>query len=55
MKRLDRIDTQTLAAVLALLGLGLGVAWVASPGWALIVMSALVLLYIVLPDQRATP
>lgn len=51
MKRLDRIDTTALAAILAVLTLGLGVAWVASPGWALIVISALVLVYIILPDQ----
>lgn len=48
----DGLDPQVLGAVLALLALGIGVAWVASPGWALIVLSALVLIYIVLPDQR---
>lgn len=53
MKHLDSIDTQSLVAILALLVLGLGVAWVASPGWALIVVSALVLVYIILPDQGA--
>lgn len=51
MKHLDRIDPQALAAILAVIVLGIGVAWVASPGWALIIMSALVLAYIILPDQ----
>lgn len=55
MKHLNQMDTQALVAVLALLGLGLGVAWVASPGWALIVISTLVLIYVVLPDQRVAP
>jgi hypothetical protein len=50
---LDGLDAQALAAVLALLVLGLGVASVFSIGWALIVMAALVLAYVVLPDRSA--
>ena len=48
MKRL----TPELAAIVALAVLGLGVGMVAGVGWALIVVSALVLAYIVLPDQN---
>lgn len=49
---IDRLDLTVLIAIFAVLALGLGVAWVSSPGWGLIVVSALVLIYIVLPDQK---
>lgn len=49
---LDGLDTDTLLAVLGLLCMGIGVAWVLSPGWALIVMAVLVLGYVVLPDRK---
>lgn len=49
MKQLPLTD---LLALLCLVGLTVGVALVASLGWALIVLSALVLLYLLLPDQR---
>lgn len=52
---IDSLDLQALVAILALLGLGLGVALVTTPGWGLVVVSALVLVYIVLPDQKAAP
>lgn len=52
MKRLDSLDLQFLAAVLAMLVLALGVALVSQPGWGLVVIGGLVLAYIVLPDQR---
>lgn len=45
--------SQEVIAIGALAVLGVGVAVVASPGWALIVVSALVLAYVVLPDQSA--
>jgi hypothetical protein len=44
-----------LLALMCLIGLTVGVALVASLGWALIVLSALVLIYLLLPDQRANP
>ena len=53
MKRLRL--TQDHAALAALAGIGLGVALVASLGWALIVVSALVLVYVILPDQSGGP
>ena len=49
MKSLPVTD---LAAALAFVGLALGIILVAGPGWALIVCSALALIYIVLPDQK---
>lgn len=50
MKRLPPTD---LAALIALVGLGIGVALTYSVGHALIVVSALVLLYLILPDRGA--
>lgn len=52
---IDGLDVTALAATLALLVLGIGISMVASLGWALIVVSALVLVYIILPDQRSAP
>lgn len=52
MKRIPTPQPTTAAAVLALVGLALGVYLVVGLGWALIVASALVLLYVILPDQR---
>jgi len=46
------IPAKDAAALACLAGLGLGVALVASLGWALIVVSALILVYIILPDQK---
>ena len=54
MKQLPIAPTDLLA-LLCLVGLTVGVALVASIGWALIVLSALVLIYLLLPDQRAAP
>jgi hypothetical protein len=54
MKQLPLSPTDLLA-LLCLVGLTVGVALVASLGWALIVLSALVLIYLLLPDQRANP
>lgn len=52
---MKRVSTTDLVAVLCLAGLTIGVALVASIGWALIVLSALVLTYLLLPDQGARP
>jgi hypothetical protein len=52
MKRLPTPQATTVAALLALVALAAGVYLVAGLGWALIVASALVLLYVILPDQR---
>lgn len=46
------IPLKDAVAIACLVGLGVGMALVASPGWALIVVSALVLIYIILPDQK---
>ena len=46
------IARDTAIAILALVGLAAGVYLVAGLGFALIVVSALVLLYVILPDQR---
>lgn len=43
--------TPDVIAIIALAALGVGVAIVAGIGWALIVVSALILAYIILPDQ----
>jgi hypothetical protein len=51
MKQLP-IPLKDAVAIGCLAALGLGVALVASPGWALIVVSVLVLVYIILPDQK---
>ena len=49
MKRI-RIPSDYVAA-LALVTLGIGVAVIAGIGWSLVVVSSLVLVYIILPDQ----
>ena len=54
MKRI-RIQPNDALALVAVATLALGVALVHGIGWALIVVSALVLLYLVLPDQRGAP
>lgn len=50
MKRLPPPSTEAFA-IACLAGLGIGVVLVAGLGWALIVVSALVLIYLILPDQ----
>lgn len=52
MKQLPLPQLSTVAAAIALGTLAAGVFLVAGLGWALIVASALVLVYLVLPDQR---
>lgn len=42
-------------ALLAVIGLTVGVALVHGVGWALIVISMLVLVYLVMPDRGTTP
>jgi hypothetical protein len=46
-----RLPPKDVAALVCLAVLGLGIALVASFGWALIVVSAIVLVYLILPDQ----
>lgn len=52
MKRIPTPQPSTIAAVAALAGLAVGVYLVAGLGWALIVASGLLLVYLILPDQR---
>lgn len=54
MKELP-LDPQEILALVSLVALTVGVVLVASIGWALIVLSTLVLIYILLPDQKAAP
>lgn len=49
---IDSLDLTLLAAGFALICLAVGVSLVFSPGWGLIVLSGLALIYIVLPDQK---
>lgn len=52
MKRIPTPNPSTATAVLALGTLSVGVYLVAGLGWALIVPSVLLLVYLILPDQR---
>lgn len=54
MNRIQLSPTDALA-LMALIALATGVSLVHGVGWALIVISALVLIYLVVPDQKGTP
>ena len=50
-----QLSPQDALALICLIGITVGVANVFGVGWALIVVSALVLLYLIVPDQRPQP
>lgn len=57
MSRITKIQVppEDALALVCLIGLTVGVGLVGGLGWALIVVSGLVLLYLLIPDQRAKP